>query len=49
MTDEISKAGNEAELAATEQRIDDILKVELEKQATQRPPLWDWPCTAWNT
>jgi len=31
LTEQISKAGNEAELAETEQRIDDILKGELEK------------------
>ncbi len=34
LTDDISKAGNEADLTATEQRIDDILKEELERQVT---------------
>ena len=33
LTDQISKAGNEADLAETESRIDDILKGELEKYA----------------
>jgi TRAP-type uncharacterized transport system substrate-binding protein len=33
LTQQISKAGNEAELAETERRIDDILKGELEKYA----------------
>ena len=34
LTDEITKARTEAELVETEQRIDDILKLELEKHAT---------------
>jgi len=34
LTDQIRKANNEPELAETEQRIDDILKVELEKYAS---------------
>lgn len=34
LTEDISKAGNEADLTATEQRIDDILKEELERQVT---------------
>jgi len=33
LTDEIRKAGNETDLAETEERIDDILKGELEKYA----------------
>lgn len=54
LTDDISKAGNEADLTATEQRIDDILKEELERQVTGdakagRPLLWDWQRTASNT